>query len=930
MAAASTPPPSPQLSPSNLRTGLALFESRQTPAAALAGAESEPDLFRACDRFEALAHQLAEIPASSPARTELLNRPTILLPMQPWFGFCFSELGREIGSRGFLPCFFSPDAERPELPDLDDSARVSADDWRDREHRGIRLWEVASYDFCVRHERSLAEVERDAAALLDELAREYDRARQLIDRAFLYLDAYRPQTVFIAQGHVLASAVLRTASMMRGVRVLAAENTLHAGRMLLDDDGALPVLGRRAHAEWLKARSLPATEAPARFAADYLQTVHALKDEHHRCPVRSDGDGAAPQRHAPEAKSDSAPQKTILYLAQVATDAAVLFGLGRGFRSQLEVVRSVARWAHEHGHRLLVKLHPKEAAGTTPLGDAYDRLSHRQFLADPAMTALLEHPGIEIDADNTLDTQACIESADLCVTINSQAGLEALLHGKELVVCGHAFYGELGVTHGVDDELTLRAALERTLVREDRRNDLEIVQRFFHLYLESVCHPKDARTLAEACVRRAVTAPGAVTSAPRDFGYDSGERQTAHEYGAIRRDHRERYEFAAEALAGLPGDRPLCGLDAFCGNGYGTWFLSERLGAQVVGIDGSAEAIGNAQQHFSNERTHFTALQFPFDLPQARFDFVTCFESVEHVAEDRLLLSRLAQALVPGGLLFLSTPNEEALPFAANADFFGFHERHYREAEILTLAASVGLAPRASAGQLAYRMDGKRALEPLPEDQMGLQLGLDAPHFLWHVFERIAEPEGLVDRIAREPGLRLDLGCGERGPKPGFQGVDIRPLPGVTTLAAMTELEAHFAPASVDEITSRHAFEHLSFQDGADAVASWSRVLKPAGKLQLIVPDLRYHIGQFLDPDPEARSETNPDWSAREHALAGFWGWQREHGTDWDIHKSGYDFEGLRALLQAHGFVDVVRMDDDPWNLNVVAWRPSAESSSTA
>jgi len=42
------------------------------------------------------------------------------------------------------------------------------------------------------------------------------------------------------------------------------------------------------------------------------------------------------------------------------------------------------------------------------------------------------------------------------------------------------------------------------------------------------------------------------------------------------------------------------------------------------------------------------------------------------------------------------------------------------------------------------------------------------------------------------------------------------------------------------------------------------------------------------------------------------------------VHKSGYDFAMLRALLLRHGFEDVVRVDDDPWHLNVIATRPGA------
>jgi predicted SAM-dependent methyltransferase len=324
--------------------------------------------------------------------------------------------------------------------------------------------------------------------------------------------------------------------------------------------------------------------------------------------------------------------------------------------------------------------------------------------------------------------------------------------------------------------------------------------------------------------------------------------------------------------------------------------------------------------HFGNERVQFEARRFPFDLPKERFDFATCFESIEHVEEDGALLETLARSLAPGGLLFVSVPNEETLPIAQNAAFFKFHVRHYRTEQLVELAASKGLALRATTGQYAYRTSGLRAVKPLPEDRMGLDPAIPDPHFVVLAFEKIT-PES-VAASGPADALRLDLGCGESGPKPGFEGVDIRPLPGIKHVTDMFALDERFAPDSVQQLYSRHAFEHLSFEDGERAMECWARVLAPGGSLHMLIPDIRYHIAQFLEEDPTSPSAANPAWTVHEHALAGFWGWQRETGTVWDVHKSGYDFAMLRALLLRHGFKDVVRVDGDPWHLNVVATRP--------
>jgi 2-polyprenyl-3-methyl-5-hydroxy-6-metoxy-1,4-benzoquinol methylase/predicted SAM-dependent methyltransferase len=493
-----------------------------------------------------------------------------------------------------------------------------------------------------------------------------------------------------------------------------------------------------------------------------------------------------------------------------------------------------------------------------------------------------------VDSENEYDTYQLIDRADLCITINSQAGLEALLKGKELVLCGTAFYGGLGFTHKADDAATLAVCIDRALDAGLARNTSDAARRFFHVYLNHTCCEKTPHAIAELLAggSRTATRESAV-DAPRDDGYASGERQTALHYTEIRRDHQVRYEFAAEAIASVSGGARLSGIDAFCGNGYGTWWLAERTGASLVGIDACGEAIAVAEARYSNANTSFQELRFPFELPAARFDFVTCFESIEHVEDGARLLAELANALKPGGLLFLSTPNEAALPFRENADFFGFHFQHYAREELLDLAGSVGLAPRVELGQDVYRMQRRRACGTLEPRDMELREGAESPQFLLHVFER------LTDVVAPEvTGARLDL-------------------------RDVGDLDLTLAAESLDEVAVASLFERLTFVEGRHALAAWHRALVPGGRLELRVPDLRYHVDRYLEASAATtgRSRGNP----RKDALAGLWGWQRSHG---EVHESGYDFSMLRGLLSEHSFVDVVRLSAEPHELRVVCWKP--------
>lgn len=172
-------------------------------------------------------------------------------------------------------------------------------------------------------------------------------------------------------------------------------------------------------------------------------------------------------------------------------------------------------------------------------------------------------------------------------------------------------------------------------------------------------------------------------------------------------------------------------------------------------------------------------------------------------------------------------------------------------------------------------------------------------------------------------GPRLDFGCGENA-KPGFIGVDIRPNPGVEYVCNSWEIVHYVGAASVAEIYSRHFLEHLTFPQARSTLNAWRSILMPKGKLEILVPDIRYHIGQYLDDNPKEPAEANSDWTVREHAVAGFWGWQREADEQlWDVHKSGYDETSLRELLLEFGFDHVTRVSNKPWHLHMTATKPA-------
>ena len=141
----------------------------------------------------------------------------------------------------------------------------------------------------------------------------------------------------------------------------------------------------------------------------------------------------------------------------------------------------------------------------------------------------------------------------------------------------------------------------------------------------------------------------------------TGKFKPLHKFNPVRlayiRDH-----VAARFGRDPQSARPLDGLrflDIGCGGGL----LCEpmaRLGATVVGVDPAERNIEVARLHAAQ-----SGLEIDYRATTAealaeageRFDVVLAMEVVEHVADVELFLSRTAEMVKPGGLMFVATIN---------------------------------------------------------------------------------------------------------------------------------------------------------------------------------------------------------------------------------------------------------------------------------
>jgi 2-polyprenyl-3-methyl-5-hydroxy-6-metoxy-1,4-benzoquinol methylase len=172
----------------------------------------------------------------------------------------------------------------------------------------------------------------------------------------------------------------------------------------------------------------------------------------------------------------------------------------------------------------------------------------------------------------------------------------------------------------------------------------------------------------------------------RAGGYGDYQAQSAWRLEKSRRQVRELKEWA-----GLGAGQRVLDL----GSGYG--FFRQALaeaGIEHDGLEISAHARAVAQRLYGFPSLSGTLADHR-DALARRYDLITLFDMLEHVAQPRTLLADVASCLKPGGVVAIKTPNIDC----PERDVFGPHYHslkrehlvYYSASGLKTAAASVGL-----------------------------------------------------------------------------------------------------------------------------------------------------------------------------------------------------------------------------------------------
>jgi len=111
----------------------------------------------------------------------------------------------------------------------------------------------------------------------------------------------------------------------------------------------------------------------------------------------------------------------------------------------------------------------------------------------------------------------------------------------------------------------------------------------------------------------------------------------------------------------------------------------------------------------------------------------------------------------------------------------------------------------------------------------------------------------------------------------------------------ITKLE--FKDNTVDVIYASHVFEYFDYEEAKVLLAEWRRVLKVDGVIRLAVPDFDAMSGLYQSGEVLLKDIVGPLYG------------KMPMGDTTIYHKTTYDFETMKEILEECGFKDIRRYD---------------------
>lgn len=375
--------------------------------------------------------------------------------------------------KGFQPVFLKESSREKGIEYNKDDINI---DFRSIDYRGINLFKVTQYQICVDLQVFKSDIEFSNPAHIQVIKKWFRKAAAFIDYILDSFQIHKYHKAIILQGYLYESAIIRWICIERGIEVVAVENTFNKDRIIWDNVSGITVNKNLSRNFFWRYEHLTDPKVSRNYSINFMKNIKLSKQIEHRSPKRK--------------IFFNQTGKTIFFIGQVLTDASTLFGIN-DFHSPVAIINELVQYAIDRKHTLIIKLHPKELYNT----GIYNSLTHRKVIANgPLYSLIMESENIIYDYENDFDTYSIIEASDICVTINSQAGLEALLSGRSVITCGEAFYDCLKSAHKAQNKRELIYLLDLLLKEGFDKTDMDEIYNFFYIFTEKYCIKRDVKS----------------------------------------------------------------------------------------------------------------------------------------------------------------------------------------------------------------------------------------------------------------------------------------------------------------------------------------------------------------------------------------------------------------------------------------------------
>lgn len=185
-------------------------------------------------------------------------------------------------------------------------------------------------------------------------------------------------------------------------------------------------------------------------------------------------------------------------------------------------------------------------------------------------------------------------------------------------------------------------------------------------------------------------------------------------------------------------------LDVACGTGYGLALLAGSARA-IVGADADFDALQRARAAVAGDGSVVRADACRLPFPDASWDVVTSFETIEHLRDREGFVREVRRVLAPSGVCVMSTPNARYTQPIDGVPRNPFHVHEYTPPEF---AAELGRS-FAHVELLGQSLSARFAVSPFWDDQqrMPRTFGPQAKLIAWRVLNRT--PAAVRDGLSR-------------------------------------------------------------------------------------------------------------------------------------------------------------------------------------